>query len=511
MRNRVLVRGLTIACVAFWSISSACPRVDQEVRAPAVAGQFYPSDPAKLKLAVQRFLKDAVQASVEKPLALVVPHAGYIYSGQIAADAYRQASGRAYDVVVILGTNHTSINFAGISVWPRGAYQTPLGEMPVDESVAAALLAEDKNCTANLASQLQEHSVEVQVPFIQVLFPAAKIVPVVVGRPDLEMCTRFGAVLAKVLKGRKPLIVASSDLSHYPAYEDANKTDRKTLSALVQLDPKLFAAATRRLLSQNVSNLDTCACGEAPILAAIAAAKSLGATRGVVVSYANSGDAAIGDRSRVVGYGAVVLTTGPAGSDTKALNRRVSLPSPGPLSASDRKALLALARETISRFLSTETMPLPRGFSPRLQSLQGAFVTLRSSGELRGCIGHMPADFPLAQTVGTVAAQAAFNDPRFKALTESELPTVEIEISVLTPMKPVASADSIQVGRDGVVLVKGNQSAVFLPHVAVENKWGRDEMLDNLCLKAGLPRGAWKQGAHFLVFQAEVFSEAAHK
>ena len=172
---------------------------------------------------------------------------------------------------------------------------------------------------------------------------------------------------------------------------------------------------------------------------------------------------------------------------------------------------LALARETIRRYLSTETMPLPRGFSPRLQCPQGAFVTLRNGGELRGCIGHMPADFPLAQTVGTVAAQAAFNDPRFKALTESELSTTEIEISVLTPMKPVASADSIQVGRDGVVLVKGNQSAVFLPQVAVENKWGRDEMLDNLCLKAGLPPGAWKQGARFLVFQAEIFSEAAHK
>ena len=152
------------------------------VRPPAVAGQFYPSDPAHLKLAVQQFLEDAVPATVEKPVALVVPHAGYIYAGQIIADAFRQVKGQSYDTVVILGTNHgrnaASQSMNGISVYARGAYRTPLGDALVDEAIASALLAEDSDCSADTAAQAAEHSIEVQVPFVQTLFPSARIVPV---------------------------------------------------------------------------------------------------------------------------------------------------------------------------------------------------------------------------------------------------------------------------------------------------------------------------------------------
>jgi hypothetical protein len=461
-----------------------------------------------LRLAIESYVKDAVPASAGKPIGLVVPHAGYIYSGQICADAYHQAEGQQYEVVVILGTNHTSPDFTGISVLRGGAYQTPLGNAQIDETVAAALIAQDSDCSPNPAPQAREHSVEVQVPFIQILFPQAKIVPIVIGEPDQKMCAHLGQVLAKTLRDRKALIVASSDLSHYPSYSDAAGVDRRTLAALAKLDPTGFETATRNLMDTGVRNLGTCACGAAPILTIMTAAKALGATHGVVVSYANSGDTSIGQKDRVVGYGAVVLASGPGPSDTKALEKPPLSASFSPLQTEEKKVLLKIARESIRRFLTTETVPLVRGVTPRLEYPQGVFVTLKKHGDLRGCIGHIPSDFPLARAVGAMALQAAFNDPRFNGVQLKELDALGIEISALTPMKPIGRAEEIVVGRDGVVLSKDGRSAVFLPQVAPENKWGRDEMLDNLCRKAGLPEGSWRKGAQFQVFQAEVFDES---
>jgi AmmeMemoRadiSam system protein B/AmmeMemoRadiSam system protein A len=500
----------TLATMTVWIVFANCCSAQSDVRAPAVAAQFYPGEPARLKLAIQQFLKDAPKLRLDRPLAIVVPHAGYIFAGQIYADAYRQVMEREYDLVVILGTNHTSGDFRGISVYPRGSFQTPLGRAAVDEGVAAALLAEDKDCAANVEVHAREHSVEVQIPFIQVVFPRAKIVPVVVGTDDDRTCTRFGEALAKVVRNRRVLIVISSDLSHYPSYEDAQRTDRRTLDAILKFSVKEFRARLEEPFG-NTRNLVTYACGEAPILAGLAAARALGATGATLVSYANSGDLAVGDRSRVVGYGAVVLGSG-TGSPVPDLRSVGKTSSAGvALQASEKTALLKLARETIKRYLTTETVPLPRGYPARLQAPEGAFVTLKKRGELRGCIGHIPPDFQLCQTVADMAAQAAFNDRRFQPVDLSELDDLEIEISVLTPMEPISSAGQIRVGRDGVVLFKNGRSAVFLPQVAVEQKWGRDELLDNLCLKAGLSVGCWRNDAKLQVFQADVFSESEYR
>ena len=277
--------------------SAARSPVKGEIRPAAVSGQFYPSDPARLRLAIQQFLKDAVQVRVEKPVALVVPHAGYIYAGQIYADAYRQVMGRDYELAVVLGTNHTSAELDGMSVFARGAFRTPLGDMQIDESVTSALLAQDKNCTSNTEAHVREHSIEVQVPFLQVLFPKAKIVPIVIGSHDIGMLTHFAHVLAQSLKDRRALLVISSDLSHYPGYEDAIRTDRKTLETIVKLDPKALATQSRAMLSSKIRNLATCACGEAPLLAGILTARAMGAVGGLVASYANSGDVSLEGRS----------------------------------------------------------------------------------------------------------------------------------------------------------------------------------------------------------------------
>lgn len=509
LRLNIILLGI-IFCFA--AACQANKPSDSDVREPAVAGKFYPDSAAKLRLAIGKFLQDAIPAKVKKPVAIIVPHAGYIFSGQICADGFNQVSNQKYDIVVILGTNHTGSGFNRISLYPGVGFRTPLGTAPVDKSIISSLLKESPNdCILDKPAHESEHSLEVIVPFIQVVFPKAKIVPIVVGSQDMDTCTRFGQALAKVLKNKNALIVASSDLSHYPSQEDTNIVDRKTLEAIEKLDIAGFRKTIQDNMNKNISNLSTCACGEAPIMAAMAAAQSMGATRGAIVSYANSGDVAIGERSRVVGYGAVVLTADGNKKEIISSAKKPTTPVSSSLTTSDKKTLIAFARETLSRIFTTDTVPLARGFSANLQQPRGVFVTLKKKGELRGCIGHMIADEPLGKLVGTMAIQAALNDRRFNPLTGDELNDIEIEISVLTPMKKVAGVSDILIGRDGVLLAKDGRSAVFLPQVATEQGWSREEMLDHLCQKAGLDSGCWKKGAQFSTYQALVFSESELK
>jgi AmmeMemoRadiSam system protein B/AmmeMemoRadiSam system protein A len=495
-----------IAAISLFVASGPCVNSDSsDIRPPAVAGQFYPGDPGMLKLAIQQFLKDSFEITSEKPIAIIAPHAGYIYSGQIIADAYRQAMKHSYDVVAILGVNHTTAGFRGVSLADYAGFRTPLGTVSIDQEVISALLKEDKDCVLNREVHAREHSIEIHLPFLQILFPKAKIVPAVIHPPDFEMCVRFGQALGRILKDRRALIVISTDLSHYPTYNDAVTTDRATLEALASLEPKRFTALMKNL---DVPNLETRACGEAAIVAGVTAAKKLGAKRAVLVSYANSGDIALGSMSRVVGYGAAVLDSGDAPGNSKLMARDYPHATATPLQTAEKQILLSFARETIRRYLTTQTVPLARNFPSRLNIPQGAFVTLRKNGELRGCIGQVLPQKELAKTVGAMALFAAFNDQRFAPVSLSELNKLEIEVSVLTPMKPITSSEEIVVGRDGIVLSKAGKTAVFLPQVATENRWNRTEMLDNLCIKAGLATGCWKSKAHLQIFQAEVFSES---
>ena len=480
------------------------------VREPAVAGQFYPADARQLNAALTGYLADAVAPDSTPPVAIVVPHAGWVYSGQIAADGWRQASAGNYDTVVLLGTNHTTGDLRRVAVYPGTALKTPLGTVPVDAALTAALLKEG-DCVGDAGPHAREHSIEVHLPFVQRLFPKATVVAAIVppgSGVDPGLPVRFGRTLARLLKDRRALIVASSDLSHYPAAKDAAVVDRRTLEAMAALDVDRFQSVTAGQMSRGVRELVTCACGDAPIVAAMTAAATLGATRGRVVSYANSGDLPVGEAGRVVGYGAVSFSAGTRGTDTSALEWPAASSSNDPLPAADRKALLTLARATITRFLESGTVPLGRASSPGVQRVQGAFVTLRKKGTLRGCIGQMIADTPLRRLVGAMAMAAAFEDPRFDKVRASEMKDIEVEISVLTPFREIPTASRITVGRDGVLLQKGRASAVFLPQVATEEGWSREEMLDNLCLKAGLGAGCWQTGAKLSTFQAEVFKES---
>jgi AmmeMemoRadiSam system protein A len=253
-----------------------------------------------------------------------------------------------------------------------------------------------------------------------------------------------------------------------------------------------------------VPGLVTAACGEAPVLVAVHAARALGAGKGVVLRYRHSGQTPAGDDTRVVGYGAVALVRG----DDDA--PRPTVPDDLALERADEQALLGIAREAIRQQLQSGTAPLLRDLSPRLSRPQGVFVTLKKHGELRGCIGRIESDEALGLTTSRMALAAAFEDPRFPPLAASELAKVEIEVSVLSRPRPVRSAEEVVVGRDGVILLKGGLGAVYLPQVATEQGWGRDTMLDSLCQKGGLPRGCWRSGATLRVFQAHVIGETKH-
>jgi len=513
-RQKSLVKAMR--CILWIVVLSMVPAVacraekplQGHVREPAVAGRFYPSSAPVLKEAVEQFMRDAVPVQVKDPVALVVPHAGYLFSGQICADGYRQVSGRTYDTVVILGTNHTDPGFGKVSVYSGTGFRTPLGVAEVDGAMAAALLAADPDCLREERLHLAEHSIEVQVPFVQVLFPGAKILPVIVGTPDPGLCTRLGKALAKVVSGSRTLIVASSDLSHYPDAKDAPAVDGETLAAIVKLDAAALHEKIALQMSLPVPNLVTCACGEGAILAAMTAAKALGAKGGTVVSYLNSGDVPVGGRSRVVGYGAAVLTLEKGRAYAPGRDVPEKPTADLALQPADKKILLAFARRSIARFFRTGTIPLARGFDPRLQTPRGVFVTLWKKKELRGCIGHVPADTPLVNLVGAMALKAAFDDPRFNSLEAAELGQIEIEVSMLTLAKRVSGAADIVVGRDGVILEKGGRAALFLPQVAPKEGWGREETLEHLCLKAGMPKWCWKEDAALSTFQAVVFSES---
>ena len=214
---------LWISAIAALMLFSAVPAAAATVREPAVAGKFYPADPAKLRRAVSFYLAHAVEPDGKKPVAIVAPHAGYVYSGQICADAWAQARDHDYDLVIILGTNHTTAGFSGVSIVPDGVYRTPLGDAKIDERISDKLTATDPEFSYRPAVHRREHSVEVQVPFVQVLFPDTPVVIAVIGTADPALCERFGRALARAVKDRNALIVASSDLSHYPSYEDDSR------------------------------------------------------------------------------------------------------------------------------------------------------------------------------------------------------------------------------------------------------------------------------------------------
>lgn len=472
------------------------------IREPYVSGKFYEGNSEKLSSYIDLFFDEAVESKRVKPRGLILPHAGYPYSGQIAADGFNQAKGFDYDFVVILGTNHTVVPLECGFLYEGDGFKTPFGIAYIDKKINEELSKKDSLFKYNNQSHLREHSIEVQIPFIQKLFPKSKIVPIVIASSNSDTAEKIGSALANLLKNKNCLVVASSDLSHYPDFDVANIVDKETLKAVASMDIQTIQSTAKK--GELKAGVDTSACGIGPIMVLVKTMNELNCKKVYVVSYANSGQSVIGEMERVVGYGAVAFYEGVYEKDVFSLDLPKGIEK---ISEDDRKYLLNLARRTVTNYLNYGFLTLPRFRSDSLIKKQGAFVTLTKKGDLRGCIGHMAEDTPLSITVAKMALSAALHDTRFYPVSKDEMKDIEIEISVLTPMKEVEGPSDIVIGRDGTLIQKGERSAVFLPQVATEQGWSRDEMLEHLCLKAGLPADAYKSNCRFFTFQAIIFSE----
>lgn len=460
-----------------------------QIRRATVAGSWYPSDADELAQTVDSLLA-AVQPVDGAPIGLIVPHAGYAYSAPVAAYGFKQLERSEYTVAVIVASDHRPPVSNPISVWAEGGFETPLGVVPVDVELAQALIAADPRITFDPATHAGEHTIEIELPFLQRVCPNCRIVPILMGDDSDDTVQALADALVQVLAGKQAVVIASSDLSHYPSYDDALVVDGATLAAIETFDPALVRETIAASMAQGYPNLATCACGEGPILVTMRVAAGLGADTATILRYANSADVS-GDRSQVVGYGAVMLWRY----------------RPPELDEGARTFLLTLARESIASRLEGKPLPTPSVDNAELLRPLGAFVTLKVNDELRGCIGHLSSSAPLYQTVQQVAQAAAFEDPRFPPLTAGELDQVTIEISVLSPMRRITATDQIQIGRDGLYLVKGANRGVFLPYVPLEEGWDLGQYLDNLCLKAGLAADCWQEGATLYTFTAIVFAE----
>ncbi|MDR3745851.1 MAG: AmmeMemoRadiSam system protein B [Acidobacteriaceae bacterium] len=467
-----------------------------KIREAGVAGSFYPSNPKALSAMIDDMLAHATAPPIKGSiLAVVAPHAGYPYSGPVAAYTYAELKGRKFSRVVVIAPSHyEAFNFT--SVYDGDAYVTPLGSIPVDKAFSGKLTK--MNSTLRLSGRGHdhtpegaEHAIEVQLPWLQRVLGEFELVPIVMGDQSYESSRALGVALAKLIQGGDTLIVASSDLSHYYPYNEAAKMDHKTLNALAEWD---YLSMSRNFQSRVWE-----ACGGAPIVAAMIAAERMGANQAKVLKYANSGDTS-GDRTRVVGYSADVFVKAQDGEAAE---------QPFSLNDHDKKELLALARKSVEYAVQHREMYQPEAsVSEALNQDRGAFVTLHKSGALRGCIGYTSATKPLYLTVRDTATFAALQDPRFRAVSASELPQLDYEISVLSPLRRVTNVQQIKVGQHGLLMKNGSYEGLLLPQVPVEEGWDRKTFLEETCRKAGMRSSCWQEeDTDIFLFTAVVFGE----
>ncbi|MFC1517242.1 AmmeMemoRadiSam system protein B [Candidatus Margulisiibacteriota bacterium] len=460
------------------------------MKEPNVAGSFYPGEKKELFTAITKYFKKVSGVEEQQaPWALIAPHAGYMYSGQTAAYAYKALEGHKYDTVVVIAPAHFAM-FDGIAIYPQGGFKTPLGEIPIDEEITAELIKSDPKLKENKAAFEKEHSLEVQLPFLQAVLTEFNLVPIVVGRVSYENVEILANALLPLLnKNKKVLIVASTDLAHYKPAEVNDALDQRAIKLIEKNDVKGILQSAGR------GDCELCGLGGVATVMLMAKEQKSAVK---VLKHSNSGDIT-GDYSAVVGYLAVAYYKN--GGNEKNSSEDFNF------STKEQKVLLNLARDSISAKLKKKELPATELDNKKFQAIGAAFVTIHKKGQLRGCIGHVRAHKPLAATVQEMALAAAFEDPRFPPLRSEELKDIDIEISVLTPMRRISDIEEIDVGKHGLLITQGLSSGLLLPQVATEQGWDRAELLIGICRKAGLPPDAWQKGAVLHTFSAEVFHE----
>ena len=444
------------------------------VRPPALAGTFYPADAPSLRREIARCLATTLPAPVGADTtpsgelkALIVPHAGYIYSGQTAGRAYAQIAAQRNVIrrVVLLGPTHR-VAIRGIAAPSVDCFCTPLGDIPLDRAAIAAL-GDLPYLITDDAAHAQEHSLEVHLPFLQTVLGNFSLIPLAVGQPTV---VEVAEIIDRLWGGDETLIVASSDLSHFHSYAEAQQMDNATAEQILKLE----------LLTSYEQ-----ACGAMPIngLLHVARRRGMSIAR---LAQCNSGDTA-GDKARVVGYASFGLYEPP------------NLGS----------VLLANARNAIAAHFGGTVASASH---PEFANPGATFVTLTLDGQLRGCIGSLEAHRALGDDVRANAASAAFRDPRFSPLTTAEFERIKVEVSLLTkpsPMQFSSEADALTQLRpnvDGVILIAGNARSTFLPQVWEQIPEPRLFMA-RLKQKAGLTADAWPEGIKLFRYGVQKWKE----
>ena len=478
------------------------------VRPATQANRFYTGDARELSEEVDSFLalhKD--DTKYNNVAAVIVPHAGYYFSGNVAASAYMAIDAKKqYKRIFLLGPSHHEwLDGASVNT-EADYYVTPLGNVKVDHETAVFLTNTNRTNNTNNFSNTdgmdsvfryrpeahdREHCLEVQLPFLQRMFKEVPpIVPIVISTNDYDKLKRLSHVLKPYFTDEN-LFVISSDFSHYPSYEDAYKVDAKTGKAVESGDVEEFIATINANARSGKRNLHTSACGEFAIITLMLMLDGQYEVKHLM--YQNSGDIDNHDHNRVVGYHSFAILR----KDNTSFA----------LSDADKKALKEIALQSIKDSLDGKPIAQPAltsDLSP-LTSKCGAFVSLHKHGHLRGCIGHFGEDYPLHEIVAEMARAAAFEDPRFMPVTRDELNDLDIEISVLTPMRRIQSLDEFELHRHGIYIKKGYRSGTFLPQVADEVNWTKEEFVGHCSQdKAGLGWDGWRD-AELYVYEAIVF------
>jgi AmmeMemoRadiSam system protein B/AmmeMemoRadiSam system protein A len=458
----------------------------REYRTSTHAGTWYPGTQEDLNKMIQGFLKNTRGKVHGEIFGLISPHAGYIYSGPVAAFAYKTIEGMEFDDVIIIGPSHYH-GFYGASVDTVAGRETPLGKIEFDGKCARALIHDNKDIVYEAPAHAKEHSTEIQVPFLQTVLTKFKVVEIIMGSHDYKTCEMLSNAILKACAGKKILVVASSDLSHYHPQKEAERLDQLVIDAVSRYDPNVLS---------NRLSTDSCeACGGGPMITAMLITKKLGATKAKPVMYATSG-AISGDYSQVVGYLAAVFYK------EKETTVGIGLG----FTEEEKIQLKEIARKSVEAAVRGKELSVIKDISEKLKEPYGVFVTLNKHGNLRGCIGRIIGDQPLYVSVQQMAKAAALEDPRFSPVAEKELVDLEIEISVLTPLEQVKNFEEIVIGRDGLYITKDYNSGLLLPQVAAEYGWTVEEFLEETCHKAGLPYDAYKsKNTKIFKFSAEVF------
>jgi len=470
---------------------------EERIRESAIAGSWYPGHPETLKSQIAQYLDQIPPAALGGTLVgLIVPHAGYVYSGGVAAHAYQLLREQPFERVLIVAPSHRA-RFSGASIYRSGGYRTPLGIVPLDQELIASLCEDTALFHYVAKAETGEHSLEIQLPFLQVVLGSFRLTPVLMGDQSPEACRKLARAIVGACSGHRVLLIASSDLSHFHPYQEAKHLDQAAIDRIAAFDPD----GLREALATGACE----ACGGGPMITLMLAAQELGATKAKILHYANSGDIT-GDTQGVVGYLAAALYDNPGKGRHKSPSGRQAAGIDLGLSPEEKQTLRELALQAIRSKclkLPMPDIPLP---SSKLKEPRGAFVSLHRRGDLRGCIGMIEAFGPLYKTVKEMAVQAAFADPRFSPLNPDELAELDLEISVLTPLERIDDPSQIEIGKHGLLIRKKSHSGLLLPQVATEHGWDPYQFLEWTCRKASLPPEAWRDSeTEIFVFSADIF------